>query len=116
MTVGDLSLGTAPWFPFAFIGSGETLPAGEYQFKPDIAMKTMQIASTDKSARTVIAQVITRIGAAIHTSPQDAHLVFDEVGGVRTLSEIWIPGMDGWLLSVGKGAHQHRTVDVPFSR
>jgi hypothetical protein len=57
--------------------------------------------------------ILTLLGAAIHTSKQDAHIVFDKVGEVYTLSEIWIPGEDGLLLVATKGKHEHKTIDVP---
>jgi hypothetical protein len=57
--------------------------------------------------------VQTRLGAAIHTTKQDSHIVFDKVGEVYTLSEVWIPGTDGWLLFSTKGKHEHKTIDVP---
>ena len=98
--------------PFAFIASGSTLAAGQYEFVPDAATEVVRIVGTGKNA-AVIVPIITRLGAAIHTSKQDAHLVFDDVGGVYTLSEIWVPGEDGWLLFTTKGKHQHKTVDVP---
>lgn len=102
--------------PFAFIAQGKTLPAGQYQFVPDSATESMRVEGTGKGAVAVLVPVITRLGGAIHTSKQDAHIVFDDVGGVYTLSEIWAPDADGWLLFATKGKHQHRTVNVPVPR
>jgi len=98
--------------PFGFIARGKTLPAGQYSLTPSKDGLTVDVAGTGK-AETAFVPVITRLGGAIHTSKQDAHIVFDDVGGVYTLSEIWIPGEDGFLLFSTKGKHQHRTVDVP---
>ena len=97
--------------PFAFVASSKTLPAGQYEFIPD-SDEPMKVVGAGKSAG-VLVPVLTRLGAAIHTSKQDSHIVFDKVGEVYTLSEVWIPGSDGWLLSITKGKHEHRTVDVP---
>lgn len=100
--------------PFAFIAQGKTLPAGQYEFIPESSSDSMRIGTPGgKGGVSVLVPVIARLGAAIHTSKQDSHIVFDEVGGVYTLSEIWAPGEDGWLLFVTKGKHQHKTVDVP---
>jgi hypothetical protein len=96
--------------PFAFIASGKTLPAGQYEFLAE--GEVMRVVGASKG-NAVIVPVLTRLGAGIHTSKQDSHVVFDEVAGVYTLSEIWLPGEDGWLLSATKGKHQHKTVDVP---
>jgi hypothetical protein len=105
------SLKVSANIPFAFIASGKTLPAGAYQFFPN-ADDPMKIVGPGKSAG-VLVPVLTRLGAAIHTSKQDSHIVFDKVGEVYTLSEIWIPGTDGWLFASTKGKHEHKTIDVP---
>ena len=105
------SLKVSANIPFAFIASGKTLPAGAYEFIPN-SDEPMKIAGPGKNA-SVLAPVLTRLGGAIHTTKQDSHIVFDKVGEVYTLSEVWIPGTDGWLLSSMKGKHEHRTVDVP---
>ena len=39
-------------------------------------------------------------------------IVFDKVGDVFTLSEIWVPGLDGFMLHMTKEAHEHRIVNV----
>ena len=57
--------------------------------------------------------VLTRTAGAIHNTPADAHLVFDKVGEAYTLSEIWFPGTDGYMLNILKEQHEHRVVDVP---
>jgi hypothetical protein len=97
--------------PFAFVTSGKTLPAGQYEFLPN-SDDPMKVTGAGKNAG-VLVPVLTRLGAAIHTTKQDSHIVFDKVGEVYTLSEVWIPGSDGWLLFSTKGKHEHRTVDVP---
>ena len=104
------TLGVTAKIPFAFIASGKTLPAGQYAFVPEA--EVMRVVGTGKSA-AIIVPIITRLGGAVHTSKQDSHVVFDEVGGICTLSEVWVPGEDGWLMFTTKGKHQHKTVDVP---
>ncbi len=99
--------------PFGFIVEGKTLPAGSYEFIPSDDGLTMRVVATIGKREAMIASVMTRLGAGIHTSKQDAHIVFDEVGGVYTLSEIWPLTEDGYLMYATKGKHQHRTVDVP---
>jgi hypothetical protein len=53
--------------------------------------------------------VITRLGA---TEPPaaEARLVFDKVGAVSYLSELWMPGSDGYLVHAAKGKHTHVSV------
>ena len=98
--------------PFQFTVEGKVLPAGQYVFIRSNDESTIRVEGASKGPSSV-ALVVTRLGSAIHTSPQDAHIVFDKVGDTYFLSEIWIPGLDGFLVYVTKGKHEHRTVDVP---
>src|SRR5512136_1008274 len=71
--------------PFAFNVEGKTLPAGQYEFTPDANMTAIRVVGTGKAA-SAFAPVQTRMAAGIHTTPNDAHVVFDKVGEVYTLS------------------------------
>ena len=42
----------------------------------------------------------------------DAHLVFDLVGDVSTLSEIWEPGASSVLVYATKGPHERRILHL----
>jgi hypothetical protein len=97
--------------PFAFNVEGKTLPAGQYEFLPDTNGATMRILGAGKGS-SVLAMIQTRMAAEIHTTPNDAHIVFDKVGDVYTLSEVWVPGVDGFMLHLTKGKHEHKVVDV----
>ena len=98
--------------PFAFNVESKTLPAGQYQFIPDTSATTMKILGPGKGS-SALAMIVTRMAAEIHTTPNDAHVVFDKVGDVYTLSEVWIPGQDGYMLHLTKGIHGHKVLDVP---
>ena len=95
---------------FQFTAGGKVLPSGQYQFIRDANDRTFRIAGP-KGASAVV-QTMTRLGSGIHTSPQDSHIVFDKVGESYTLSEIWIPGRDGYMLNMMKETHEHKTVDT----
>jgi hypothetical protein len=98
--------------PFAFSAAGKQFPAGQYQIAGPSNSEFFTITSIDgKNSATVI--FLTRLAGAIHTTPADAHIVFDTVGGTYTLSELWFPGDDGYMLNTMKGQHSHRVVDVP---
>ncbi len=100
--------------PFAFMVGKATLPAGEYDFVADSTPEVvMRIMNVDKKSEAVFEPVITRLAAGMHTTPKDSHIVFDKVGDVYTLSEIWVPGEDGYLLHATKGKHEHHIVSVP---
>lgn len=96
--------------PFQFTAAGKVLPAGEYRFGRDSNDSFIRVVGL--KGASAVAQVITRIGAGIHNSPQDSHIVFDKIGEAYTLSELWIPGYAGFVLNVTKEKHEHRTVDT----
>jgi hypothetical protein len=96
--------------PFAFAAAGKTLPAGQYNFIPDNNDQAIKVEGPKGAG--VIVVVFTRLAGGMHTTPQDAHIVFDKVGEKYFLSEIWIPGVDGFLLYSTKEKHEHRILDV----
>ena len=98
--------------PFEFTAAGKVLPAGEYRFVAESGAAPVRVSPVGKGD-SVLVPIITRIGGAIHTSHQDAHVVFDVVGNSHILSEIWGRTDDGLLLASTKEKHQHETVTVP---
>lgn len=96
---------------FPFTVEGKVLPAGTYDFTRDDSASAFRVTDGKNGA---LALVQTRLAGAIHTSSADAHIVFDKIGETYTLSEIWIPGLDGYVLSVAKGKHEHKVVNVKY--
>ncbi len=96
--------------PFAFTAGQKQLPAGEYSFTPTANGETVRVASNKDTA---LALVLTRMAAGIHTTPKDAHVVFDKMGDQYFLSEIWIPGVDGFDLHNTTQKHEHQIINVP---
>lgn len=95
---------------FPFTVGGKALPAGEYDFSAINNDQEFRVQGEGKD--TALVNVITRLAAGMHTTPQDAHLVFDVVGDKYALSEVWIPGVDGFVLQITKGKHTHKIVNV----
>jgi hypothetical protein len=95
---------------FAFTVGNKVLPAGEYEFVRDKSADVFRV--TDAGKNFVLASILTRTAGEMHTTPQDAHIVFDVVGDTHILSEIWIPGEDGYLLMATKGKHEHKVINV----
>jgi hypothetical protein len=97
--------------PFQFTAGGKVYPAGEYTLDRDALAQIFTIKGPGNVSG--LAMVSTRLAGAIHTTPADAHVVFDTIGQTYYLSEIWIPGEDGFLLHSTKEKHEHRIVNVP---
>jgi hypothetical protein len=91
---------------FAFLVSGKELPAGSYEF--EAAPNRIMIRSTNGSSATTVVPIVTRLGR--HDNDADPELVFDKVDGKLLLSELWLPGSDGYLLLASASDHEHRVV------
>jgi len=97
--------------PFQFKVGNHVFPAGEYKFTLDNRLRNFTILGLGKAGGFV--PVLTRIAGALHATPQDVDIVFDQEGDTYFLSEIWLPGLDGFTLRVSKEKHEHRIVTVP---
>lgn len=94
--------------PYAFTASGGQLPAGHYEVSLNgVAHQTVTFRSPD-GKNSATAMISTAI-AADPDKPVGAKLVFDIVGEKHILSEIWMPGHDGYLITgyVNDSAHRH---------
>jgi hypothetical protein len=89
--------------PFPFHAGGRKLPAGTYEFNPDI--KQEHVAVTDrKKGQSVLAPVLTRIS---QRPDSDIVVVFDQINTEYYLSEFYPHGMDGFHLTGAPGPHTH---------
>jgi hypothetical protein len=101
--------------PFGFKAAGTAFPAGAYHFDYRSGQNFVVVRSTEKGP-TAQVLIITRLAGATHTTPGDAHVVFDKIGNDHFLSELWIPGIDGFDLLNTREAHEHSIVNVPVSQ
>lgn len=108
---------TAFKMPFPFQAGGKKLAAGDYAVaKTADGGLVLKQASTGKEAPVA---VLERIAPSV-PPVAEPRLVFDEVGDfapsyteyitVYVLSEVWLPGEDGYRVHVTKGAHKTKTV------
>lgn len=108
--VTSLAAGS-PWkkvdVPFAFRAGEGDLAAGTYRI----------LARSDKNGVVIKLEgpggesqvpVFTRL-ARTTASAMNTNLVFDMVDGQRRLSEVWIPGEDGYLVrgNLAEKEHEH---------
>ena len=93
-------------FPFA-VGD-KTLPAGKYIIEQE-APNLLLFRPANGKGQPVEAPVITRLAMPVKPllTPD---VVFDEVNGSYFISEVWLPGTDGFLLGGIKEEHKHRRV------
>jgi len=98
--------------PFAFSAAGKVLPAGQYDVVTAPGAAPIRVRSAD-GKDAVIVTIVTRLAGSMHTTPKDAHLIFDKVGENYFLSEVWIPGVDGYLLNSTAQQHEHRVINIP---
>jgi cytochrome c553 len=92
--------------PFAFEAHGQSIPPGEYQFKIRLGDRSLVISGGN--SQDVRLQIITQLGG--YSVFRDAGLVFDSYEGKHVLSEIWVPGEDGILVSSTPKQHTYDRV------
>ena len=91
---------------FPFMVEGKTLPPGQYEFRQVEEGMAFRVQGDDKKGATAL--IITRLDGTMRASDKSSYVVFDAVGDTNTLSEIWLPGEDGYLLAATKGRHTHK--------
>lgn len=93
---------------FPFVAEGKALPAGEYELQLNSDHSAFTLTASPKGTG-VFLTTITRL-AAPEPPSGDTRVVFDKVGEKYYLSEVWLPGDDGYLVYAAKGKHTHQTV------
>jgi hypothetical protein len=92
--------------PFAFFASGKVFPAGDYRFVVNNSQEYVRLEAGNVRDGAVMLPVETRI--ADQTGPGDPELVFDKLKGALYVSELLVPGDDGYLIWVAKTEHSHQ--------
>jgi len=93
---------------FSFVADGKTMPAGQYELKLNSDRSAFTLSASPKGSGVFIT-TITRL-ASPEAAAGDAHIVFDKVGETCYMSEVWLPGEDGYLVYAAKGKHTHQIV------
>jgi hypothetical protein len=100
--------------PFPFVVKGTTLPAGQYDFLPGDNEQYIKVVPAKKGT-TIEAVIMTRLGMPQNSVKDNSHLVFDKIGNTYMLSELWIDGIDGFLLHATNTKHEHHAVKAKIS-
>jgi hypothetical protein len=93
--------------PFKFEAGDAAHPSGEYTIIQNNNGADTTIELRGGGAQFEL-QVVTRL--APEGKIDVAKLVFDRTGDRHVLSEVWLPGQDGFLVTATKGEHTHDVV------
>jgi hypothetical protein len=95
--------------PFDFVAGGTELTAGTYYVSVDNSNPNLIVVRSDKGDHKGLCNVITRLSPSESSKPQ---VVFDKVGEKRILSELYLPGLDGFQLAGTTSEHTHQKVSA----
>ncbi len=93
--------------PMKFTVGTKTMEPGRYELRLNDERTMVTMSPAAKGAGIVI-PTITRL--AVQQPIADGKIVFDKVGDMYYLSEIWLPTEDGFLVKDTKQPHQHHIV------
>lgn len=88
---------------FSFVAGTKTLPAGQYEFLPSNNELEMLVRN-QKTGESTFVPVLTRLGPR---SEGEAEVIFDLAGNQHYLSEVHVPGIDGFAFKAAPGKHTH---------
>jgi hypothetical protein len=91
--------------PFTFTVAGETFGAGRYRVTAETSGDN-PVVVLQNGGREIKLPVIARLAAKDKTAG-DAKMIFDKAKGEHFLSEVWLPGQDGFLVFSAKGEEGH---------
>jgi hypothetical protein len=95
--------------PFKFMAANRTFEAGTYDLQVSEDRNDVTLVTPQRTSDFM--PVLTRL-AAPETPLSDGKLVFDRVGDSYYLSEVWLPGMDGFLIRATKEKHTHHVIKL----
>ena len=94
--------------PFDFVVHGKTYTAGQYSLSANMEGSVLTLQPLGAKGAGALLPVETRLGERKQVS--EPELIFDKVGGKLYLSELFVPGEDGYLVMSTKGTHTHESV------
>jgi hypothetical protein len=94
--------------PFSFIVKDKEMPAGRYEIQTQGNDDARLAIRSSAGGGTVFALVLERLA---DTGGKEPKVVFDKMAdGKSYLSEVHIPGQDGFLVGIAGGKEKHVTV------
>ena len=92
---------------FSFTVKGKEFPAGRYEFRPEGPNQNHLTIRNLDTGETQVLPVLTRLA---DTGSAKAQIAFDITDGKHYLSEVHIPGTDGYAFQGASGQHSHAIV------
>ena len=91
--------------PFSFMVKDKEMPAGQYEIRAEGDQTKLAIRG---SGAMVMVPVIERLA---DTGAKEPKIVFDKIlNGTAVLSEVHMPGQDGFLVGVATARESHVTL------
>jgi hypothetical protein len=91
--------------PFSFIVKDKEMPAGRYEIRTE--GDTNLVIRGDKGGQ-VLVPILERLA---DTGSKEPKVIFDKIEDGKTyLSEVHVPGQDGFLVGIAGGKEKHVTV------
>ena len=94
--------------PFAFTANGKAFAAGEYALSVNQEESVVTLQSRAATGGEVVLPVETRVSEP--RSLSEPEVVFDKLDGKYLISELLVPGSDGYLMLVTKAKHTHESL------
>ncbi len=104
--------------PFPFQAGSKKLPAGDYRITHNKGSE--QLALRQESNGSEVAITVLKALPQPDAPVAEPQLIFDAVGNFEpsyteyvtdyVLAEVWLPGEQGFLIHVTKGAHSRQTL------
>ncbi len=91
---------------FSFMAQGKSLPAGKYNLEVTSAGRV--VLHAEKGGAATELKPIKALGQ--DGNGEETKLVFDKIGSIHFLSEVWLPGQDGYLVGTSTGTHEQEVV------
>jgi len=94
--------------PFSFVVKDKEMPAGRYAIQTQGNDESRLAIRSNDGGGTVFALVLERLA---DTGGKEPKVIFDKTEDGKTyLSEVHIPGQDGYLVGIAGGKEKHVTL------
>ena len=97
---------------FDFLAAGKELSSGKYTI--EVTPAGHVVLRAEKGGAVADLTPLKSLGRGDNV--QEPKLVFDTIGSVRVLSEVWLPGQDGYLVGTSSGPHEQEVLVAPKAK